>query len=812
MAASEGRPGGGVGGDLRTARLSRGKQAAHSSRSWNLALLAEIERGRRNRRTIDAVLLVFAAIVAGLTAVVARSAAEHDADVAQALVAVLGWADSLWRVAFVGLLGLALVVVLDVLRCRRWSLARDLLVGLLFVAGLTAVLGRVVESDWLPVDDHLLSRWGYPELRLATATAILVVTGPELVRWARLVAAWTVPFATLGAIVLGSALPSGALGALALGLGAGALVRLAFGSAAGVPPTARVVAALAALGVDVDDLAPATRQRVGYAEYAGRDAKGPLKVRVLGRDAQDTQRLARRWRLLAYRDPPRSAPVGRLEQVEHEGLALFTAAQAGVRVPEVVIAALGPEGDALVVTRQPDGAPLELASADHVSDEMLVDLWRQVGDLHRAGISHGRLNLGNVLMGDDGPMLVDLSAATLGAPQSALDIDVAELLVACCVLVGPERALAKAVEAGFGNALARVQPYLQRAALTPHTRDLARSHELGLKDLRAAVAEATGTDVPEIAEMHRIRPKDVLMMAALVFAAYVLISQLADIGFETIWNELGEAELAWVLLALILAQTALVWSGISVRGAVPAPLALLPCVVLQAAIKFINLTVPSSAGRIGMNLRFLRRQGVPSGQALAAGAVDDVSETIVQAALFFVALSFVNVDLDTSRVSGAGVDRRLLVGIGVALLVSAVLVMAVPKMRNRVVPQVRGALSGLWSVARIRGKRVELFGGNIGSELFYAFALGATCLAYGVHLNIAQLVFVNTAASVLSSLIPVPGGIGAAEASLSAGLIALGVDESSAFAIAITQRLCTFYLPPIWGYFSLRWLGQKGYI
>jgi hypothetical protein len=34
----------------------------------------------------------------------------------------------------------------------------------------------------------------------------------------------------------------------------------------------------------------------------------------------------------------------------------------------------------------------------------------------------------------------------------------------------------------------------------------------------------------------------------------------------------------------------------------------------------------------------------------------------------------------------------------------------------------------------------------------------------------------------------------------------------TAFAIAITQRLCTFYLPPIWGYFSLRWLTRKGYV
>jgi hypothetical protein len=35
---------------------------------------------------------------------------------------------------------------------------------------------------------------------------------------------------------------------------------------------------------------------------------------------------------------------------------------------------------------------------------------------------------------------------------------------------------------------------------------------------------------------------------------------------------------------------------------------------------------------------------------------------------------------------------------------------------------------------------------------------------------------------------------------------------STAFAIAITQRLCTFYLPPIWRYVSLRWLTHKGYV
>jgi uncharacterized protein (TIRG00374 family) len=177
-----------------------------------------------------------------------------------------------------------------------------------------------------------------------------------------------------------------------------------------------------------------------------------------------------------------------------------------------------------------------------------------------------------------------------------------------------------------------------------------------------------------------------------------------------------------------------------------------------------------------------------------------------------VVVLFVGNRIDTSQFHDAGPDTRLLLAVGVAVVVGAFVILVVPRVRAKVMPGLRGALSALWSVARDRGKRVQLFGGNVGSELLYALALGATCLAYGVDLNLAQLVFVNTSASVLSSLIAVPGGVGAAEAALSAGLIALGVDESTAFAIALTQRLSTFYLPPIWGYFSLRWLSRKGYV
>jgi uncharacterized membrane protein YbhN (UPF0104 family) len=133
----------------------------------------------------------------------------------------------------------------------------------------------------------------------------------------------------------------------------------------------------------------------------------------------------------------------------------------------------------------------------------------------------------------------------------------------------------------------------------------------------------------------------------------------------------------------------------------------------------------------------------------------------------------------------------------------------VPSVRAKALPPIRSAFRALWAVARNRQKRLELFGGQLGVEVFYALTLGAASLAYGVHLSFAQLLLVNTGASAFSSLIPSPGGVGA---SLTAVLVAMGVDNSTAFAIAFTHRLCTYYLPPIWGYFSLRWLQQKAYV
>jgi uncharacterized membrane protein YbhN (UPF0104 family) len=554
----------------------------------------------------------------------------------------------------------------------------------------------------------------------------------------------------------------------------------------------------------------ATRQRPGSATFTAIDADGsPMQVVVLGRDAQDSQRLANTWRNLAYREAAPDLATGRLHQVEHEALITLLAERAGVRAPNPRAVGVVDSGDSLLVSVQPDAPAAE--DADELTDQFLAELWRQASALRAARLAHGGLNLGNVLVTDEGPMIVRFQRGRVGAAPSALNIDLAELLVSSSVAIGPDRALASALDAVGPDAVADTLPYLQRAALTPHLRDLARGHELKLEELRRQAAAATGVDLPEIVPLRRIRFRDVVTMALVAVAAYVIVTQLAQVGFGTIYDQLRQAEWAWVVLGLLIAQLTFITDAVALRGAVVPPLPLAPCVALESAIKFINLTVPSDAGRIAVNIRFLQRQGVPTGGAVASGAVDAVAQTLVQVVLLLLILPFIDLDVDMS-----GADSPRLLRVFVLLVVAAaiviVAVLTVPKLRDRVVPTVKNAWRSLVTVARTRSKRVQLFAGNIATQVLFALTLGAASHAYGIDLNLAELMAVNMGASVFAAVVPVPGGIGVAEAGLSAGLVAVGVDQSTAFAIALTHRLCTYYVPPLWGYFALRWLNRKAYL
>ena len=98
------------------------------------------------------------------------------------------------------------------------------------------------------------------------------------------------------------------------------------------------------------------------------------------------------------------------------------------------------------------------------------------------------------------------------------------------------------------------------------------------------------------------------------------------------------------------------------------------------------------------------------------------------------------------------------------------------------------------------------------TEVLFATALGLFARAFGFPLSIADLLVINLSTSLFSSLIPVPGGIGVVEGGLVVGLSSGGMTQSAAFATVLLYRICTFYLPPIWGWLALRWLRRNQYL
>jgi uncharacterized membrane protein YbhN (UPF0104 family) len=254
--------------------------------------------------------------------------------------------------------------------------------------------------------------------------------------------------------------------------------------------------------------------------------------------------------------------------------------------------------------------------------------------------------------------------------------------------------------------------------------------------------------------------------------------------------------------------------------------------MLQYAIQFIALALPSSAARLALDIRFFGRNGIEGGAAVSIGVIASVCGFVVQVLLIVViGLSgLASLDLggsgtsSTASTSGSSSsDGYPLLILTAALVVAGVIVtLAVPKYRTAVtqaVPRYRAMLGSQASsaatalrVLRSPSKVGMIFAGNLGAQLLQAVILGLCLRAFGHHAAMAELILVNTVASLFAGFMPVPGGMGVAEAAYTAGLVALGVPNAAAMSTAIAFRMVTYYLPPIWGAIATRWLRAHSYL
>jgi uncharacterized membrane protein YbhN (UPF0104 family) len=72
--------------------------------------------------------------------------------------------------------------------------------------------------------------------------------------------------------------------------------------------------------------------------------------------------------------------------------------------------------------------------------------------------------------------------------------------------------------------------------------------------------------------------------------------------------------------------------------------------------------------------------------------------------------------------------------------------------------------------------------------------------ATGLTINFAESFIIFTFGMAVAAGTPTPGGIGGAEAALTAGLIAAGVSPSASLATALLYRLVTYWVPLVLGF------------
>lgn len=295
-----------------------------------------------------------------------------------------------------------------------------------------------------------------------------------------------------------------------------------------------------------------------------------------------------------------------------------------------------------------------------------------------------------------------------------------------------------------------------------------------------------------------------LWLAGGAFAAYLLLPRAGELreGFGAL-STIGWEWLAAGVAAAAMTYPMAAWAQI---GAVDRPLPFGRTALVQVAAVFISQLTPQGVGGMGLNARYLERQGLDRPAAVGAVALNMVAGVVMH----ILALMFV-ITIAGSEVTG---QARIPIGWSVAIAIAVVvalgaLVLYTPVGRRRVVAPVVPMVRNVLSVLRRPVRALQLFGGSAGVTGAHSLALAVSVAAFSPGASPLQVAAVYLGGAAVGSLVPTPGGLGALEAALVAGLTAIGVELVPAVAAVSAFRLLTFWLPILPGFVAFRYLRSQ---
>lgn len=540
--------------------------------------------------------------------------------------------------------------------------------------------------------------------------------------------------------------------------------------------------------------------------YAVWDADGVRRdVTVLDADRQVAGFLATMWDRIRVKGLSPTRDLSVRPAAEHAALMTLEAERAGVRTPALY--GLAEAGESmLLVTDHVVGARSFDDLGERVPDGVLTELWEQVRRAHAAGLAHRALDASSVVVdAADRVWLLDWDSGETISNELSRRVDLAQTLALVATTAGTERAIASASQVLTTSQLASIGPMLQAVVLPASTREsLGRRGRL-LQELRDALVALTPQAHAEPARVTRFSARTVVMAVIGLVALWTLLAQM---NIEQITEAVRQANVWWIVAALVFSLATYVGAGIALVAFSPVRLSLARSTEVHLASSVVSLVAPAGVGGAAINLRFLARKGVPTAIGVATVALVQVVQFLVTVVLLVLLAATTGQSTGLTLPSG-----WVLVAAG-AVVAAAGAALFIPRVRSllwsKIEPTYRQVWPRLMWVLSNPGRLAAGVGGTLLLSLSYILAFGASLWAFGYTLPFSVLAITYLASNTVGSVVPSPGGIGPVEIALTAGLVAAGIPSGVALSAAIVYRLVTFWVPIPVGWLSLQRLQRKG--
>lgn len=793
-----------------------GSAASRSKRPGRYARL----RHSIGRHPADLVRIAVAAGVVLACVVVARTPGVNEVEVAifNEIQRLPSWSTGVWHVltwfgSWPGAVaGAGLALYLGRVRMAVALACSGAVAWVLVLVLQGLVAPRVVAPALLAEPARAAAAGGFPfpSVHVAVAAAVAGAAGPYVSRPVRYGSWVLVVGVAVADLFLGAHLPLDVFAGAVLGWGVAVLAHLVLGAPGRRSAEPSLQLALRQVGLAPERVVREGRQPLRPKLYQVTSADGErLQMKVVRRLNRSAGPAYKLRRLLASvqveNEPALSTPR---HEVDHEAYITLLAQRAGVGTLPVVLAGEMEHGPPFLIRRQIDGRTLATMPAEEVDDALLDEVWRNVVALGAARIAHHDLRAANFLVDDGGRIhITDFTFSRVGGPDGQNCQDVAETLVSLTSVVGTRRAVDSGLRAVPRQMLQAALPHLQTLALHARFRKQLADRTV-LAELRETLADRLGCEVPPF--RSPVRPATVAILAAGGLAVYLLLPELSSIG--EVRSVIARSNWAWLAVAAVCGELAVVANSWTILGSARDPLPVGRAVGVQVAAAFTGRTTVAGVGYFAILMAFLERLGLRRTEAVGVLILNRVTTSVVTALATVAGVLVVGNALPLGHLS----IPWWAVAAAAGLVVAAAAFLASPYGRRRVwqrgVVVTRRLLATMTPTLRQPIRTVQLLGGEIAFLAFTAAGIVAALSAIGAHFSVVPVVGVYIVASTLGQLLPTPGGLGAVEGGLVAGLTAIGIPPSTAIAATLVSRLLNFWLPVLPGIVAFRLLQHRGAI